>query len=108
MTPEAADWFRTWWTGARGLYCLEYAGYAGSNNDMGVEVEWRDVKGLVPYSATVGAFTCALVKFVSDIGTEHQDFLKPTNGLFPSTGVMNKRIYNQLQEFDRDTLRYSV
>ncbi len=61
-----------------------------------------------PSSATIGAFTCALVKFVADIGTEHQDFLKPTDGLFPLTGVMTKRFYDQLQEFDRDTLRYSV
>ena len=49
-----------------------------------------------------------LVKFVADIGTENQDFLKRTDGLFPSTGVMTKRIYDQLQEFDWDTLRYSV
>ncbi len=74
----------------------------------GVEVDWRDVKGLVPSLATIGAFTGALVKFAADIGTKHQDFLKPTDGLFPSTGVMTNRIYDQLQEFDRDTLRYSV
>jgi hypothetical protein len=49
-----------------------------------------------------------LVKFVSDIGIEHQDFLKSTNGLFLSTGVLTKRIYDQLQEFDRKTLLYSV
>ncbi len=85
---EAVGWFSTWWTGARGRFCLAHAGYGGSNNNMGVEVDWRDVKGLVPSSATIGAFTGALVKFVADIGTEHQTFLKPTDGLFPSTGVM--------------------
>jgi hypothetical protein len=55
-----------------------------------------DVKGLVPSSATIGAFTCALFKFVSDIGTEHQDFIRPTGGLFPSTGVMTKHIYESV------------
>ncbi len=75
---------------------------------MGVEVDWRDVTVLVTSSTTISAFTCALVKFPADIGTEHQDFLKPTDGLFPSTGVMTKRIYDQRQEFDRDTPRYSV
>jgi len=106
LQPEAAEWFSTWWTGARGRYCLAHAGYGGSNNNMGVEVDWRDAKGFVPSSATIGAYTGALVKFVADIGTEHQTFLKPTDGLFPSTGVMTKRIYDQLQGFDRDTLRY--
>jgi hypothetical protein len=107
LQPEAADWFSTWWTGACGQYRLAHAGYGGSSNNMGVEVDWRDVKGLVPSSVTIGAFTGALVKFVADIGTKHQDFLKPTDSLFPSTRVMTKPIYDQLQEFDRDTLWYS-
>jgi hypothetical protein len=46
LQPEAAEWFSTWWTGARGRYCLAHAGYGGSNNNMGVEVDWRDAKGL--------------------------------------------------------------
>ena len=66
LQPEAAEWFSTWWTGARGRYCLAHAGYGGSNNNMGVEVDWRDVQGLVPSSATISAFTCALVKFIAD------------------------------------------
>ncbi len=48
LQPEATDWFSTWWTGRRGSYSLEHAGYGGSNNNMGVEVVWRDVMGLVP------------------------------------------------------------
>jgi hypothetical protein len=75
---------------------------------MGVDVDWRDVKGLVLSSATIGTFTGALVKFVSDIGIKHQYFLMPTDGLFPSTGVMTKLIYDQLQEIDWNTLLYSV
>ena len=65
LQPEAAEWFSTWWTGARGRYCLAHAGYGGSNNNMGVEVDWRDAKGLVPSSSTIGAYTGALVKFVA-------------------------------------------
>ncbi len=45
LKPEAADWFSTWWTGARGRYCPAHVDYGGSNNNMGVEVDWRDVKG---------------------------------------------------------------
>ena len=49
--PRAAEWFETWLTGERGRYCL----YGGSNNNMGVEVDWRDVKKLLPASATLAA-----------------------------------------------------
>ena len=55
--PRAAEWFETWWTGDRGQYCLAHAGYGGSNSNMGVEVDWRDVKKLLPPSSTLGAFT---------------------------------------------------
>ena len=51
---------------------LPHAGYAGSNN-MGVEVDWRDITKLVSPSATVGRFTSALMKFMSDLGKEHFD-----------------------------------
>ena len=50
--PRAAEWFETWWTGDRGRYCLAHAGYGGSNSNMGVEVDWRDVKKLLPASVT--------------------------------------------------------
>ena len=80
LQPEAAEWFSTWWTGARGRYCLATCRLWWWY--MGVEVDWRDAKGLVPSSpATIGTYTGALVKFVADIGTEHQAFLKPTDGL---------------------------
>jgi hypothetical protein len=35
------------------MHC--HAGYAGSNN-MGVEVDWRDMKALVPQSASLALF----------------------------------------------------
>ena len=100
----AADRFRTWWTGDRGRYCLAHAGYGGSNNNMGVEVDWRDVKKLVPPSATIGTFTGALMQFISDLSKENYDFLKPTQGLCPSQQVLTKPIYDQMQEFHLKTL----
>ena len=36
-----ADWCREFWTGDRGRMRLSHARYAGSNNNMGVEVSWR-------------------------------------------------------------------
>ncbi len=41
---------------------------------MGVEIDWRDVKGLVPSSVTIGTFSSALVKFVSDIAPSIKPF----------------------------------
>ena len=31
-------------------------GYAGSNNNMGMEVDWRDIKEQVPHTASLGTF----------------------------------------------------
>ena len=79
--PRAAEWFETWWTGDRGRYCLAHAQYGGSNSNMGVEVDWRDVKKLLPPSSTLSAFTGALMQFIADLSDEHFDFLEPTGGL---------------------------
>ena len=38
---------------------------------MGVEVDWQDVKKLVPPSATIGTFTGALMQFITDLSKEH-------------------------------------
>ncbi len=56
---------------------LAHAGHAGSNNNMGVnlKVDWRDMKRLVPPSATLATFTGALVKNIRDLCIEHCDFL---------------------------------
>ncbi len=42
---------------------------------MGVEVEWRDMKRLVPASATLATFLGALVKNIRDFCVEHEDWL---------------------------------
>jgi hypothetical protein len=48
VQPRAAELFCEWWTRPRGRWTLAHAGHAGSNNTMGVEVDWRDMKRLVP------------------------------------------------------------
>ena len=48
--PRAAAWFEGTWTGDHRHWTLAHAGYAGSNNNMGQEVDWRDMKKEVaPY-----------------------------------------------------------
>jgi hypothetical protein len=43
---EIADWCKTLWINARGRMCLAHSRYAGCNNNMGIEVSWRDIKKL--------------------------------------------------------------
>ena len=106
--PGATDWFRTWWTGERGRYCLAHAGYGGSNNNMGFEVDWRDVKDLVLPSSTIGTFTGALMQFIADLSKEHFDILKPTDGRFPSKAILTKHIYDRMQAVHPKTLLYTL
>ncbi len=61
---------------------------------MGVEVDWRDVKDLVLPSSTIGTFTGALMQFITDLRKEHFDFLKPSDGRFPSKAILTKHIYD--------------
>ena len=75
---------------------------------MGVEVDWRDVMKLVPPSATIGAFTGALMQFISDLSDEHFDFLAPWDGLFPSEQELTKPIYDEIQDFYPNTLLYTI
>jgi hypothetical protein len=75
---------------------------------MGVEVDWRDVKKLLPASATLGAFTGALMQFIADLGDEHVAFLAPTGGLFPSKQVLCKPVYDEMQDFHSKTLLCTI
>jgi hypothetical protein len=59
----SADWFEKSWTGPRCRYCLCDAGYAGSNNNMGIKVDWRDIKVQCPATSSLGTFLGALWDF---------------------------------------------
>lgn len=104
--PQAAEWYRDNWTGDKGRYCACHAGYAGSNNNMGVEVDWRDVKKLCPARANLGTFIGALMHFIKQLGTEHQQFLidQGTPNAFISQPVPDKAIWDRMQEFHPKTL----
>ncbi len=60
ISDKAADWYEEYWTGPSEKYCLCDTGYAGSNNNMGMDVDWRDIKKQVPPSASLGTFLGAL------------------------------------------------
>ena len=44
VQPRTANWYEWTWTGEYGRYSLAHADYAGSNNNMGQEIDWRDLK----------------------------------------------------------------
>ena len=102
---KSANWYEEFWTGPRGKYCLCDAGYAGSNNNMGMEVDWRDIKKLVPPSASLGTFLGALWEFVRQLATEHRAFLEslgdPYN--FPSVLPPGKPIWDRIQDMHAKT-----
>jgi hypothetical protein len=94
---RAANWYEGHWTGPFGRYRLAHVKYTGSNNSMGTEVDWRDMKGECLPSSTLGTFTGTLVGLLGQIGPEHR--LLPSKhepNLFPSRQYMTKRMYDKL------------
>jgi uncharacterized protein (DUF2237 family) len=102
----SADWFEQNWTGPRGRYCLCDAGYAGSNNNMGIEVDWRDIKKQCPATASLGTFLGALWEFIKQLGIEHQSFLEDLGDAdnFPESLSPSKEIFDMLQDRHPKTL----
>ena len=57
--------------------CLANSRYAGCNNNMGVEVSWRNIKRVCPGLASLAEFIGALCKFIRrQLGEEHRDRLR--------------------------------
>ena len=106
VDPAAAEWFSENWSGARGRYCLCHAGYGGSNSNMGVEVDWRDMKKLCPPSSTLSTFLAHMLSFIRNLGEEHAQFLEDqgTPGAFISTPVATKSMWDMVQDFHPKTL----
>ncbi len=68
---RAANWYEGHWTGPFRRYSLAHSKYTGSNNNMGTDVDWRDIKGECPPASTLGTFTGTLVSLIGRVGTEH-------------------------------------
>jgi hypothetical protein len=67
-----ANWCFNFWTGDRGRMCLAHARYAGCNNNMGVEVSWKNIKEICSYLSSLATFIGALCKFIrNQLGEEH-------------------------------------
>ena len=106
--PRAAAWFEGTWTGDHRRWTLAHAGYAGSNNNMGQEVDWRDMKKEVAPSVTLGTHMGALVGLIEQLGDEERAYLaKTVANLFPRMQKISKPIYDRMQSCHYNTLRLS-
>ncbi len=70
----------------------------GSNNNMGTEVDWRDMKGECLPSSTLSTLTGTVFGFIGQIGAEHRLLLSNHEpDLFQSRQYMTKRVCDELQ-----------
>ena len=102
-----ADWFRDYWTGKRGRYCIAHMRYAGSNNNIGVEVKWRDIKKLCSAGCTLSYFMSMLCKFIrTALGEEHKQALidMGTPNAFISDPQPTKAMWDAVQDMHPKTL----
>ena len=102
-----ADWFRDYWTGKRGRYCIAHMRYAGCNNNMGVEVTWRDIKKLCSAGCTLAYFLSMLCKFIrTALGEEHKQALidMGTPNAFISDPQPTKAMWDAVQDMHAKTL----
>jgi hypothetical protein len=106
ISESTGKWFKENWTGRRGRYCLCHATHGGSNNNMGVEVDWRDVKKNCAPTSNLGTFLGALFHFVKELGKEHKTHLIKcdTPNAFITTPVISKAIFDLMQDVHPKTL----
>jgi hypothetical protein len=106
VSGQTSAWYDQFWTGAKGRYCLCHATHGGTNNNMGIEVDWRDIKKICPPSASLATFLGTLFHFVKSLGEEHEEFLENqgTPNSFVCEPVMHKLIWDELQDVHPKTL----
>ncbi len=98
-----ANWCKKFWSDARGRMCLAHSRYDGSNNNMGVEVSWRDIKKLLPANCTfkLSQFLGVLCHYIRTyLGEEHMQRLLDMGGngnAFIRTPIPTKEMWYGVQ-----------
>jgi hypothetical protein len=78
---EIADCCKSFSSDARGRMCLAHSRYAGCNNNMGIEVSWRDIKKLLTVNCILSQFLGALCHYIrTNLGEEHMQRLMDMGG----------------------------
>ncbi len=105
---EPADWCERYWTGDRGRYCLVHSRYAGCNNNMGVEVSWRDIKKICNSLSELGVFIGALCHFIcTALGEENMQRLKDDSGV-PTAFISKPRPTKEMWDLVQQAHRLSL
>jgi hypothetical protein len=106
---KPANWAEEYWTGERGRICICHARYSGCNNNMGVEVGFRDIKAVTPSNAGIGTFIGGLVHYMKEKGKEGERLMieNGTPDAFIKSPVATKAMWDLVQGKHRKTLRVS-
>ncbi len=81
-SDDTANWCERFWRGDHGRYCLVHSQYAGCNNNMGVELTWRDIRKSCDSLGTLGAFIATMCRFIATaMKEENMKRLKDDPGL---------------------------
>jgi hypothetical protein len=102
---DTANWCERSWTGDRDWYCLVHSQYAGCNNNISVEVTWRDIKKSCDSLGALGAFIRTFCRFIATaIGEENMKRLKDDSRV-PAAFIRAprpiKEMWDQLQSAHR-------
>jgi hypothetical protein len=90
--------------------CLAHSRYAGCNNNMGVEVSWRDIKMLLPPNCSLGQFLGALCHYIKTaLGEEHMQRLSKvgSGNAFIHEPIWTKNMWDGVQSAHSKTLSCS-
>ena len=105
---NVGKWYEEFWTGSRGRMCLAHSGYAGCNNNMGVEVSWRNIKGICDARSALRQFLAWLCHYImTALGDEHRKSLFDIGGnpnAFIQSPMPTKAMWDVVQGMHRLTL----
>ena len=109
VSAESANWHETYWTGARGRYCLCHSTHGGTKN-MGVEVDWRDFKRICPPSSTLATLIGCECHLIKQLGMDHESKLVEIDMLnaFTLEPVFPKSLWDEIQVLHPKTLHPST
>jgi hypothetical protein len=102
-----ANWCKTFWTEARARMRLAHSRYAGYNNNMGIEVCWRDIKKLLPPNCPLREFLGALCYYIKTcLGEEHMQRLSKvgSSNAFIRKPISTKEMWDGVQSAQSKTL----
>jgi hypothetical protein len=108
VSKDSANWYEMYWTDARDRYCLCHrdSTHGRTNNNLGVEVDWRDFKKICPASSTLATLIGCEYHFVEQCGMEHEAKLVEMDMpiSFISEPIFPKSLWDEIPDLHQKTL----